>query len=192
MLIFCTLKANMVAFYSHCHVRWCPLMTGIVTSQCPSSRDAERVIRYLGSFVSGWSQSTIIILPQSNMFSVNLRTALKVMLLILTSMGHRISLKRCQWLAWQIQCAALAFVTQECTWLRASIASPIENFMPFPFKIHKAISWYKVSLGYFCILSSALTIGHLWACFNLLGSQISKQLLGNVYDTASVSKNKDP
>ena len=40
------------ACYSHCHVTWCPLMTGIVALQFASSRDAVLVTRYLTPFIS--------------------------------------------------------------------------------------------------------------------------------------------
>ena len=33
------------ACYSHCYVTWCPIMTGIVASQFPLSRDAALVTR---------------------------------------------------------------------------------------------------------------------------------------------------
>ena len=37
------------ACYYHCYVTWCPLTTGIVASQYPSSRDAAIVTRYLSA-----------------------------------------------------------------------------------------------------------------------------------------------
>ena len=39
-------------FLPHCYVTWCTLMTGIVTSQCPSSRDAVLVMCYLTPLIS--------------------------------------------------------------------------------------------------------------------------------------------
>ena len=40
------------ACYSHCYVTWCPLTTGVVASQFPSSRDAVLVTCYLTPFIS--------------------------------------------------------------------------------------------------------------------------------------------
>ena len=38
--------------YSHCYVKWCPLPTGIVASQCLSARDAALLTRYLTPSIS--------------------------------------------------------------------------------------------------------------------------------------------
>ena len=40
------------ACYLHCYVTWCPWTTGIVASQCPSSRGAALVTRYLIHLIS--------------------------------------------------------------------------------------------------------------------------------------------
>ena len=40
------------AWYSRCHITWCPLTTEIVASQCPSTRDAVLMTRYLTSVIS--------------------------------------------------------------------------------------------------------------------------------------------
>ena len=42
----------MSIFYPHCYVTWCPLTTGIVASQYPSSMDAMLVTRYLTPLIS--------------------------------------------------------------------------------------------------------------------------------------------
>ena len=52
------------ACYSHYYVTWCPLTTGIVTSQCPSARDAVLVTRYLMPFISACLNSFLQFLPQ--------------------------------------------------------------------------------------------------------------------------------
>ena len=78
--------------YSHCYVTWYPLTIWILTSQCQSSRDVEFVIRNLRTLIPGSFNAAKTIIPQSNMFTVDLCTAFKVMLLILTAMGHQISI----------------------------------------------------------------------------------------------------
>ena len=52
------------ACYSHCYVTWCPLMTGIVASQCPSAWDAVLVTRYLMHFISACLNSFVRFLPK--------------------------------------------------------------------------------------------------------------------------------
>ena len=52
------------ACYSHCYVTWYPLTTGIVTSQCPSARDAVLVTRNLTPFISACLNSILRFLPQ--------------------------------------------------------------------------------------------------------------------------------
>ena len=52
------------ACYPHCYVTWCPLTTGIVASQFPSSRDAALVTRYLTPFISACLNSLKRFLPR--------------------------------------------------------------------------------------------------------------------------------
>ena len=59
---------------------------------------------------------------QGKMLTMNLRTSLKIMLFILRSMDHRISLKCCQWMSWKLWCHASAFLTHEITWRQAYVA----------------------------------------------------------------------
>ena len=57
------------ACYSHCYVTWCPLTTGIVASQFPSSRDAVLVTRYLTPFISACLKSRWNdLLPQKTIY----------------------------------------------------------------------------------------------------------------------------
>ena len=52
------------ACYSHCYVTWYPLTAGIVTSQCPSARDAVLATSYLTPFISACLNSFLRFLPQ--------------------------------------------------------------------------------------------------------------------------------
>ena len=63
-----------------------PWRRGKFVSQCSSSRDAYCVIRYLISLL--------------NISTMNRRTSFKVMLFILISMSHRITLIWCHWSTW--------------------------------------------------------------------------------------------
>ena len=60
---------------SHCHINWCPLTMGIVISRCPLSQDVERMIYYLRSLGSECLNAANVILPQWNMFTMNLWTS---------------------------------------------------------------------------------------------------------------------
>ena len=51
---YCARSESRFACYPHCYVMWCPLTTGIVASQFPSSRDAALVTRYLTPFISAY------------------------------------------------------------------------------------------------------------------------------------------
>ena len=62
------------ACYSHRYVTWCPLMTEIVASQFPSSRDATLVTRCLTPFISTCLISLKQFLPQQNILTKNLQT----------------------------------------------------------------------------------------------------------------------
>ena len=79
--------------YSYCYIRWCPLMTSIVMSLF----QLKHVICYLRFLRSGCLNVIKPILPQLNMFTVNLQTSLKAMLFIFTSIGYRISLNASYW-----------------------------------------------------------------------------------------------
>ena len=103
------------------YVTWCRLTTGIVASQCPP-RDPVLVTPHFTYSISACLIAVKTIQPQPKMFTMNLRTSLKVMLLILTSLGDWISLKWCKWLAWKVQWHALALVTHEITWQRVYVA----------------------------------------------------------------------
>ena len=105
---FCSRSERRFACYSHCYVTWCPLTTGIVTSQHPSSRDAALVTLYLTALISTCLNVLKIILPQQNVFT-SLRTSLTIVMLLLTPLISGINLKRCQWLAWSIWCHALSY-----------------------------------------------------------------------------------
>ena len=52
------------ACYSHCYITWCPLTTGIVASQFPSSRDAALVTCYITPFMSACLDLLKRFLPQ--------------------------------------------------------------------------------------------------------------------------------
>ena len=66
------------------------LNDGIAASQCPSPRDAKRVIRFLRSPISRRLNAIKAIRPQWNM---NMRNSFKLILFIFISMGHGVSLK---------------------------------------------------------------------------------------------------
>ena len=53
--------------------------------------------------------------PNSNIFITCLRTQLKVMMLLLTPVICRISLRLCQWLAWKVWWHEFALVTYDIT-----------------------------------------------------------------------------
>ena len=55
---------NRFACYPHYYVTWCPLTTGIVASQFPSSRDAALVTCYLTPFISACLNSLSWFLPR--------------------------------------------------------------------------------------------------------------------------------
>ena len=82
-----------VACYSHCYATWCRLRTWIVASQSPSSRDLMLVTHYFTPLRSAHLITKKAILLQSDMFTMNLRTYLTVMLLIMTPMCGQIPLK---------------------------------------------------------------------------------------------------
>ena len=90
-----------VACYSHCYVTLCPLTTGTVASQFPSSRDAALVTRYLT--------------PHVGVFKF-----VKTMLLLTPTIAG-ISTKRCQWFPLRVWWHALALVTHEISWHRAYV-----------------------------------------------------------------------
>ena len=52
------------ACYSHCYVIWCPLMTGIVASQCTSASDAVLMTCFLTPLTSACLKPLKRILPQ--------------------------------------------------------------------------------------------------------------------------------
>ena len=62
------------ACYPHCYVTWCPLMTGIVASQFPSSRDAALMTCFLRPFISACLNSWKRFLLKQNIFTKNLQT----------------------------------------------------------------------------------------------------------------------
>ena len=103
----------------------CPLMTGIVASQYPSSRDTVLVRRCLTPLISACLNAVKATLPQLNTFTTNLRTWMKVVTFLLTAMIGGIFHKQCQWLAWRVWWHAMAFVTQEITWRRAYVLSSL-------------------------------------------------------------------
>ena len=71
---YCARSESRFACYSHCYVTWCPLTTGIVTSQFPPSRDAALVTRYFLPFISACFNSLKRFLPQQNIFTKNRQT----------------------------------------------------------------------------------------------------------------------
>ena len=79
---------------SHCYITWCPLTTGSVVSQCPSSKDVSPVNVASHPLISASSNPLKRIPPQWNIFTMNLQTYLKVAMLILTPMITGISHKR--------------------------------------------------------------------------------------------------
>ena len=100
-------------------VMWYQTPTSIVTSQCPSSRDTDHVSHSLKSLKYVHLKRFKGVLPLWKLFKWNLSTSLKVMLSILTSMGHWISLKWCRWLAWRVCCHMPASVIHRVTWQQA-------------------------------------------------------------------------
>ena len=86
------LKARAVS-HSTTLVTWCPLTTRIVPSKCPSWMTAEHAINYLVSLGPGCINVVKAIIPDWNMFAINPETSLAVILIMLISIGHRISLK---------------------------------------------------------------------------------------------------
>ena len=89
---------------------WCPLKTGIVASQCPLSRDAARMIRYLRPLRFGCLNWVKAILTQWKNVYNDSTNFLESSTVYLPSMGQQISLKWWQPLAWMVWCYASAFV----------------------------------------------------------------------------------
>ena len=94
----------------HFYVTWCALMTGVGASQCPSSGSGDCDLPLEITNIEIFKCCKIIV-PQPDVFTMKLWTPLNVMLLILTSMGHPIWLKWCQWLVWRVQWHTLTLVT---------------------------------------------------------------------------------
>ena len=84
--------------YSHCYITWCPITTGIVASQYPSSRHAVLARRCLTPSILACLNTVKATLPQQNKFTTNLRTWMKVVTLLLTAIICGIFHKQCQWL----------------------------------------------------------------------------------------------
>ena len=57
-----------------------------------------------------------------NIFTMNLQTLLKVVILLLTPMIVGISPEPCQWLTWRLWWYMLAFISHEITWRRTYVA----------------------------------------------------------------------
>ena len=60
----CRLTIPVVMRFSHCYATWCPLTTGIVASQYPSSRDAVLVRRCLVPLILVYLNTVKATLPQ--------------------------------------------------------------------------------------------------------------------------------
>ena len=65
-----------------------------------------------------------------NTFTINLRTLMKVVMLLSTAIFGGIFHKQCQWLGWRVWWHALALVTHKITWRRAYVA----QLSPLPWK----------------------------------------------------------
>ena len=112
---------------------------GIVASQYPSPRGcwACEVLPHacnIGVFQYGENNPTTI-----NTFTINLRTLMKVVMLLSTAIFGGIFHKQCQWLGWRVWWHALALVTHK-DYLTPGICSPIkpaamEKLMSFCAKI---------------------------------------------------------
>ena len=76
-----------------------PLMMEIVNSRCPTLRSWL----LLHIFNIGWSKRVKRIMPQSNIFTMNVWIELKVIMLLLTPMIGWFSLKRCHYLTWRVR-----------------------------------------------------------------------------------------
>ena len=108
--------------YPPCYIIRCPLTMGIVASQYPASRDAALMTCYLTALILMCLKPLKIILPQWNIFTTNLQTSMKIVMLLLTPMIGGINQKLCQWSAWRIWCHALTLVTHKITCHQAYVA----------------------------------------------------------------------
>ena len=119
------------ACYSHCYVTWRPLTTGIVASQCPTSRGAALVTNSLITLIlaclNPLKSSTTI-----KHITNNLQTKLKAAMLLLTPLIAEICHLQCEWLAFRVLWHAPSFVTHVITLRR-------EKLIPFPIKFHTVI-----------------------------------------------------
>ena len=125
---------NCFACYSHCYVAWRPLTTGIISSQCPSSRDAVFVTSHLRPLISACLNAV-------KKFCHN-ETYLQR---IGEQMIGWISHKRSRWLPWRAWWHTLTFVTHEITWRPVYVAklSPLlwQNWCHIPPKSTVMLSW---------------------------------------------------
>ena len=67
-----------------------------------ASRARKLVRLYFKALTSACLNAITMILPQLNIFTINLWTLLKVLMFILIWMTHWISQKWCQWLVWRV------------------------------------------------------------------------------------------
>ena len=77
--------------FFHCYVTWCPLTTGFAASQYPSWRDAVLARCYHTPLVTACLNVVYTVLPQSNIFTTNVRIKLALVTLLLTAIIARIS-----------------------------------------------------------------------------------------------------